>query len=61
MDVDRAEYIARRFHELYEKLAPRYGYETRLPSRVPWPEVPENNRQLMIAVVRELLEETTIL
>lgn len=58
---DRAEYIARRFHETYEMLAPLYGYETRVESAVPWPEVPETNRKLMKAVVQALLDDTTIL
>jgi len=58
---DRAEYIARRFHEAYERLAPLYGYETRIETRVPWADVPQANKSLMIAVVQMLLDETTIL
>jgi hypothetical protein len=49
------EELARAFHETYERLAPRFGYETRRESAVPWEEVPENNKQLMIAVCEELL------
>jgi hypothetical protein len=49
------EELARAFHETYERLAPRFGYETRRESAVPWEEVPENNKQLMIAVCAELL------
>lgn len=58
---DRDEYIAMRFHETYERLAPAHGYETRKASAVPWDDVPEQNRGLMIAVVRSLLEEAVIL
>ncbi len=52
-----AETLARRFHEVYELLAPDYGYETREASRKPWSEVPEKNRRLMIAVCEALLFE----
>ena len=47
--------LAKRFHETYERLAPSMGYETREESAVPWEEVPENNKRLMIAVCAELL------
>ncbi len=50
-----AEQIARRFHEAYERLAPDYGYKTREASAVTWEEVPETNRQLMIATVSEVM------
>lgn len=50
-----SEEIARLFHETYERLAPNFGYETRKTSAVPWEDVPENNKQLMIAVVSEVL------
>jgi hypothetical protein len=50
-----AEELARAFHETYERLAPEFGYETRRESAVPWEEVPENNKRLMIAVCEELL------
>ena len=51
------EEIAQRFHEAYERLAPDFGYETRPESAVRWDEVPETNRELMIAVVAELREQ----
>jgi hypothetical protein len=51
-----AEQLARAFHETYERLAPAFGYETRRESAVPWQELPEKNKQLMIAVCRELLD-----
>jgi hypothetical protein len=50
-----AEALARRFHETYERLAPEHGYETRKASAVPWEDVPEPNRALMVAVASELL------
>jgi hypothetical protein len=50
-----AETLARRFHEAYERLAPQFGYQTRRETAVPWDEVPEQNKRLMIAVCDELL------
>lgn len=50
-----AEDLARLFHATYERLAPRYGYRTREESAVPWEQVPEQNRALMVAVCAELL------
>ena len=47
-----AEDLARAFHETYERLAPEFGYETRRESAVPWEDVPENNKNLMIACWR---------
>lgn len=47
--------VAQMFHEEYERLAPVYGYETRGESAVPWSEVPENNRNLMIATCAHVL------
>lgn len=50
------ERVARAFHEAYERLAPDFGYRTREASAVPWAEVPEANRLLMRAVVRDLMQ-----
>jgi len=58
--TDRAEEVARSFHEAYEALAPNFAYETRATSAKPWAEIPENNRALMVAVVRRLLGEGVI-
>lgn len=55
-----AEEIAKRFHETYELLAPSFAYKTREASAVPWDEVPDQNRHLMIAVVGNLLADGTI-
>jgi hypothetical protein len=52
-----AEELARRFHEHYERLAPDFGYDTREASAVPWEQVPEPNRSLMIAVATEVLKD----
>lgn len=57
--IDAAEIIAQRFHEAYERLAPSYGYRTREASAVPWEQVPEQNRALMIATVREVFKDET--
>jgi hypothetical protein len=51
------EELAQLFHETYEKLAPNYGYTTRRSSAVPWEEVPEPNKSLMIAVAKRILEK----
>lgn len=56
----RAEDIARRFHEVYEELAPAHGWKTQKRSAVPWEEIPIENRQLMIDVVTQLLKEKVI-
>lgn len=47
--------LAQRFHETYERLAPSYGYATRQASAVPWRDVPEPNKSLMVAVCGEIL------
>lgn len=52
--------IAQAFHEAYERLAPDFGYKTREASAKPWEQVPENNRALMAAVVRSLLDNGII-
>lgn len=46
--------LAQKFHEIYERLAPSFNYETRKESAVVWDDVPENNKSLMIAVCEEL-------
>lgn len=53
--VTTPEALARFFHETYERLAPEHGYETRKASAVPWEQVPERNRALMIATCAEVL------
>lgn len=58
--MTEAERIAKAFHEAYEELAPEHGYETRQASAVPWEDVPEENRNLMVATVQRLLDQGTI-
>ena len=47
--------LAMRFHEAYERLAPRFGYETKTETREFDPQAP--NGRLMIAVCREIIEQ----
>lgn len=47
--------VARMFHEAYEELAPAYNYETRKASAVPWEDVPDQNKRLMIATACRVL------
>ena len=49
-----SEELAKKFHEIYERLAPDFGYSTRKASAVPWEDVPEANKKLMIAVCSEI-------
>jgi hypothetical protein len=58
--VTPAEHIAAQFHAAYERLAPGHGYKTREASAVPWEEVPEANKNLMIAVAQDLLDRGVI-
>jgi hypothetical protein len=58
--MEQAEQIAQAFHEAYERLAPSFGYRTREASAKPWSEVPEQNRNLMVAVVGTLVDEKVI-
>lgn len=59
-DLTDAEYVAKAFHESYERQAPSEGYETRKDSAVPWENVPERNRKLMIKVAADLIERGVI-
>ncbi len=52
-----AEELAALFHTTYEALAPDYGYKTRKDTAVPWGSVPDDNKQLMIAVAQEILNK----
>jgi len=52
--------IAKEFHETYERLAPEHGYLTRSACNVPWSAVPANNKSLMRAVVRNLIDRKVI-
>jgi hypothetical protein len=52
---DDVQRYARAFHEAHERLAPSFGYKTRDRSAVPWDEVPDDNKGLMLATVRAVL------
>lgn len=52
--------VAKEFHTAYEQVAPNYGYETREASAVPWEDVPEQNKQVMIATVAALIGQGVI-
>jgi len=58
--MSEAEKIAKAFHQSYEELAPKFQYQTRRASAVPWEDVPDHNRNLMIAVAQELLDRGVI-
>lgn len=51
-----AKKLAQDFHETYERLAPDFGYKTREESAKPWANVPEANKNLMVAVCSKILE-----
>jgi hypothetical protein len=53
----RAEELARVFHRHYEEQAPVHGWDTQERSRVPWEEVPQENRMTMIATCRAVIDE----
>lgn len=55
-----AERIASEFHAAYERLAPSHGYDTREASAKPWADVPEANKNLMVATVLDLLNRGVI-
>ncbi len=55
-----AETLAEQFHETYERLAEGFGYKTRGESAVPWANVPQANKLLMIATCAELLLKSPI-
>lgn len=52
-----SEQVAKLFHDTYERLAPEHGYKTRKASAVPWEDVPEKNRALMIATCKIVIAE----
>ncbi len=49
--------VAQLFHEAYERLAPEHGYKTREASAVPWDDVPEDNRALMVATAEAVIDQ----
>lgn len=55
-----SESIARLLHEAYERQAVENGWETQVASRKFWDEVPEANRNTMIAMVEEVFPSLMI-
>lgn len=51
------EVLAQLFHDTYERLAPEFGYTSRRTSAVPWADVPEPNKSLMIATAKQVLRD----
>ena len=56
----QVEWIARSFHDRYETLADKHGWKPQESTRVAWEDLPEQNRTLMIEVVRTLLSDGVI-
>jgi hypothetical protein len=56
LNIYTPEQLAQKFHDIYERRAPEYGYTTRRSSAQPWQDVPEPNKSLMIAVAAEILK-----
>ena len=61
MSDELADRLARLFHETYERYAPDFGYETRKDSAVPWEDVPQQNKDLMVAVADHVLDQVLTL
>jgi hypothetical protein len=57
---DLTDFVAKAFHESYERQAPNFGYKTREASAVPWEDVPAQNQDLMRAVIKDLLDRSII-
>jgi hypothetical protein len=51
-----AEELAELFHTTYERLAPGYQWTGNRSTRCAWPDLPANNRALMVATVEEVLD-----
>lgn len=54
-EFENADSLAKFFHDTYEGIAPDYGYKTREESAVPWSDVPDKNKALMIDVADRIL------
>ena len=54
---DTIEKCAKVAHDEYERLAPACGYKTREETAVPWSDLPEHNRGLMMASIGAALKE----
>jgi len=49
------EEVARFLHSEYERLAPAFDYETRRESAVPWEQLLDSNRKLMLAATTSVM------
>lgn len=49
------EELARYFHDEYERMAPAFNYETRRETAVPWDNLLDSNKRLMMAVATSVL------
>lgn len=56
----KAEALAAAFHGIYEGLAPEFGYKTRPETAVSFDNIPSNNRALMIAVCKILIDNDVV-
>jgi hypothetical protein len=54
-ETNSALNLAKKFHDIYERLAPSFGYKTRPDTKEFNPDSP--NGQLMIAVCKEILSQ----
>ena len=54
--IEAADRVGWHWHNHYERLARQFGYDTRADSQVPWDDVPEKNRALMIATCQAVIE-----
>jgi hypothetical protein len=59
-ETTEAFQVAEAFHDTYERLAPQFNYKTRRESAVPWEDVDPLLQALMMATVRDLVENGVI-
>jgi len=59
-DESAAVRIAREFHDTYEVLSLKMGWDTQMRTRVAFDQLPQANRLTMIETVRELLDRGVI-
>lgn len=59
-DREKAEFVAELFHRAYTQLAPRYGWQPQEGTEGMWENLPQANRDLMVATVEHLMFEGAI-
>jgi hypothetical protein len=57
MDQKEIERLARRFHDVYEQLAPQFGSKEQNKSAVAWSDLPSEKCRLMIVTVGVVMAE----